>query len=174
MGRLVGDLLTLARADAGQRLELAPVDVGALADEVCRRAASRHTDRTIHCAGPPTVVPADADAVTQLLWILLDNAVGHTEPGGTIWVAVTSHGDGGARLQVVDDGEGIPEGEEQRIFDRFYRGEDSRRRDGAGLGLSIAGWITTAHAGSITASGNERGGATFTVELGGQASSSTS
>jgi two-component system OmpR family sensor kinase len=174
MSRLVNDLLTLARADAGQRPELSAVDVGELADDVCRRAASQHADRRIRCAGTPTVVQADADAVTQLLWILLDNAVAHTEADGNVWVAVTSLADGGARMQVADDGEGIPPGEEQRIFDRFYRGESSRGREGAGLGLSIAGWIASAHAGTISAAGNERGGATFTVELGRPSSGSSS
>ena len=164
MSRLVNDLLTLARADAGQRPTLSSVDVGELADDVCRRASGQHPDRRIHCAGTPTVIQADPDAVTQLLWILLDNAIAHTEASGNVWVAVTSLGGGGARLQVADDGQGIPPGEEQRIFDRFYRA--SRGHEGSGLGLSIAGWIASAHAGAISAAGNDRGGATFTVELG--------
>lgn len=174
MSRLVDDLLTLARADAGRHAELSAVDVGKLADEVCRQAGGQHTDRRFHCAGTPTMIQADADAVTQLLWILLDNAVAHTSEDGNIWVAVTSHGAGCARLQVADDGAGIPAGDEGRIFDRFYRGEASRRRDGAGLGLSIAAWIAQAHAGTVSAANNDSGGATFTVELAGAGPSSTS
>jgi signal transduction histidine kinase len=163
MTRLVDDLLTLARADGGAPLKPSTVDIGALAHEVCRQARTQHPDRTIHCAGTPIVVLGDADALTRLLWILLDNAVKHTAPGGNIWVAVTSRGPDAATLEVADDGEGIPPGEEQRIFARFHQADPARKPGGAGLGLSIAGWIAHAHRGSILAANNDRGGATFTV-----------
>ncbi|HEY2794368.1 MAG TPA: sensor histidine kinase, partial [Micromonosporaceae bacterium] len=68
-------------------------------------------------------------------------------------------------LQVADDGDGIPDGEHERIFERFYQSDPARKRGGAGLGLSIARWIATAHRGTITAAGNALGGATFTVEI---------
>jgi signal transduction histidine kinase len=163
MTRLVDDLLTLARADGGAPLKPSTVDIGALAHDVCRQAGTQHPDRTIHCAGTPVVVLGDADALTRLLWILLDNAVKHTTPGGNIWVAVTSRGPDAATLEVADDGEGIPPGEEQRIFARFHQADPARRQGGAGLGLSIASWIARAHRGSILAANNDRGGATFTV-----------
>jgi len=165
MSRLVGDLMTLARADGGATLAPAPVDVGALAHEVCRQATARHPDRTLHCAGAPVTVRGDADALTQLLWILLDNAVRHTAEGGNIWVSVASRGPHAATLQVADDGEGIPPGAEKRIFDRFYQADPARGSGGAGLGLSIAQWVAQSHRGGITAATNDRGGATFTVAI---------
>ncbi len=169
MSRLVDDLLTLARADEGARpaaASLSTVDFGALAHDVCRKAAAQHPDRHLHCSGAPTALRADPDALTRLLWILLDNAVRHTTAGGNIWVALTAAGPLAATLQVADDGEGIPAGQEQRIFARFHSGDPSRRHGGAGLGLSIAAWIAYAHGGAITAANNERGGATFTVRIG--------
>jgi len=164
MSRLVDDLLTLARADSGQRLRMEPLDLGELAQQVCRQARTVHPDRQVHCAGAPVRVVGDDDALRRLLWILLDNAVGHTADGGTVWVAVTDRG-GRAALQVSDDGPGIAPHLLERIFDRFFRADESRRHGGAGLGLAIARWIVWAHGGEITASNNTRGGASFVAEL---------
>src|SRR2546430_4433531 len=165
MTRLVEDLLTLARADGGAPVKPSTVDIGALAHEICRKARVQHPTRTIHCAGPPTVLRADTDGLTRLLWILLDNAVKHTAEGGSIWVAVTSRGPDAATLEVADDGDGIPPGEEMRIFARFHQADPARKQGGAGLGLSIASWLAHAHRGTISAANNERGGATFTVRI---------
>jgi two-component system, OmpR family, sensor kinase len=165
MSRLVDHLLTLARADAGLRLELVPVDLGELAEDVCRQARTLHPDRDIHNAVTPTPhVAGDRDALAQLLWILVDNAVKFTAPGGNVWVAVTQRGDR-AQLHVDDDGVGIPPGDERRVFARFYRADAVRSGGGAGLGLSIASWIVTAHGGTILAANNARGGASFVAEL---------
>ena len=165
MSRLVDDLLTLARGDGGAPLSPSTVDLGALVHEVCRTAGAQHPDRRLHCSGPPCVLRADADALTRLLWILLDNAVRHTGADGQIWVAVSPTGPGTAMLQVSDDGEGIPPRELSRIFERFHQAEPARLHGGAGLGLSIAAWIAYAHRGSISAANNDRGGAIFTVRL---------
>ena len=89
MSRLVDDLLTLARGDGGAPANPSTVDLDELAHEVCRTATAQHPDRRLHCAGAPSVLRADADALTRLLWILLDNAVRHTGPDGNIWIAVT-------------------------------------------------------------------------------------
>ena len=164
MGRIVADLLTLARADGGQHLRLSTVDLGALAHEVCRQASALHPARELHCAGAPTVICGDIDALTQLLWIMVENAVIHTEDRGSIWIAVTRHGTG-VTLQVADDGTGIDPAEQARVFNRFYRANASRSQGGAGLGLSIAAWITREHGGTITVANNDRGGATFVLEL---------
>jgi two-component system OmpR family sensor kinase len=165
MSRLVASLLTLARADAGQRLSRSPVDLAELAETVCRRGAALYPGRQVHCAVTPTpAVAGDADALAQLLWILLDNAVKHTSEGGNIWVAVTQRGEL-AQVHVSDDGCGIPVGEQGRIFDRFYRADPARSGPGAGLGLSIAQWIANAHGGHILAANNARGGASFAAEL---------
>jgi signal transduction histidine kinase len=165
MSRLVDNLLTLARADAGHRIERGPVDLGDLVEEVCRQARALHPDRQIHCAVTPAPpVLGDRDALAQLLWILLDNAVKYTEANGNVWVAVTQRGDRG-QLHVTDDGSGIPPGDEQRIFARFYRGDAARSGNGAGLGLSIGAWIVGAHGGTILAANNAHGGASFVAEL---------
>lgn len=166
MSRLVENLLVLARADAGQRLRREPVDLGELAEAVSRQAQAQHPDRQVRFARTP--VPAlagDEDALRQLLWILIDNAVKHTSAGGTVWVTVTQRGPS-AQLNVADDGCGIPPGDEQRIFERFFRADAVRGPGGgAGLGLAIAGWIVHQHGGHIMAANNDRGGATFVAEL---------
>ena len=165
MSRLVDDLLTLARADGGARLTRAPLDLGRLAADVCRRHAARHPEHRLLCSGPPVRLDGDADALERLLGVLLDNALRHTPAGGTVWVTVTAPAAGVAVLQVADDGEGIPAGQEERIFDRFHQADPARRRGGAGLGLAIARWIAQQHGGWVTAGATEGGGATFTVTL---------
>jgi two-component system, OmpR family, sensor kinase len=165
MSRLVDNLLTLARADAGQRLPRVPVDLAAVAEEVVRKARTLHGEREIHCtATPAPPIAGDPDALAQLLWIMLDNAVKHTLDGGNIWVAVTQRGNL-AQLHVSDDGCGIPAGDTGRIFERFYRADMARSGPGAGLGLSIAAWIVREHGGHILAANNARGGASFVAEL---------
>jgi two-component system, OmpR family, sensor kinase len=176
MSRLIDNLLTLARADGGVQLNRRPVDLAQLAESVCRQAAAQHPTREIRFAGMPArAVLGDADMLRQLLWIMLDNAVKFTVDGGRIWVAVTQRGVA-VQLTVADDGVGIPPGAELRIFDRFYRADQARSGDGAGLGLAIASWIVRAHGqpagpgtpplpATIVAANNDHGGATFSVEL---------
>lgn len=189
MSRLMDDLLALARADAGQVLRREPVDLEELVSEVVDKARALHPGRTFAAAGVPATIVGDAEALRRLLWILVDNAVAHTGDSGSVWIATTRAGrvgvpggvppgapGGGARpaggpaadrvvVQVSDDGTGIPPGLHARVFDRFFRADESRRRGGAGLGLSIAAWIAAASGGRIQARDNDRGGATFVVEL---------
>jgi signal transduction histidine kinase len=165
MTRLIENLLTLARADGGVRLRQEPVDLTTLAESVCRQATALHGEREISVAGTPArPVAGDEDLLRQLVWILVDNAVKYTSPGGRVWLAVTQRGPG-VLLTVADDGVGLPAGAEQKIFDRFYRADPSRSGAGAGLGLAIAAWIVREHGGTIIAANNDRGGATFSVEL---------
>jgi two-component system, OmpR family, sensor kinase len=165
MSRLIDNLLTLARADGGVRLHHELVNLSELAESVCRQAAAQHTDREITFAGTPAPpVSGDDDSLRQLLWILLDNAVKFSGAGGRIWVAVTQHAQR-VQLTVADDGVGIPRGAEARIFERFHRADPARSGTGAGLGLAIAAWIVQQHYGTIVAASNDRGGATFSVDL---------
>jgi len=165
MSRLIENLLTLARADGGVQLRRGAVDMAAVAESVCRQAAALHPTRGIRFAGTPArAVLGDDDMLCQLVWILLDNAVKFTVDGGQIWMAVTQRGLV-VQLTVADDGIGVPVGAEQRIFDRFYRADQARSGAGAGLGLAIAAWIVREHSGAIVAANNDRGGATFSVEL---------
>jgi signal transduction histidine kinase len=169
MSRLVQDLLLLARADAGQRLERTPLDLAPLVAEVGRQAQQVHATRRIVVEGPSgviaVVVVGNADALKQLLWILIDNAARVTRDGGCIRLGLELVLDGTAELRVADDGPGIAAADLERIFDRFYQADSSRSATGAGLGLSIARWIAAEHAGRITAQNAAAGGAVFVVEL---------
>jgi signal transduction histidine kinase len=162
MARLVERLLVLARADAGLRLELAPVELGGLVQEVCRQAAARYPRLGLHDRVAMAWVGGDSDTLRQLLWILLDNAARHARTSAA--VALTATG-GWARLSVADDGPGIRAEDRERVFQRFYRADRSRSGGGAGLGLAIARWITDQHGGRILAANGEDGGAVFYVDI---------
>jgi len=165
MSRLVENLLTLAQADAGQRLRLARLNLQPVVEEVIRQASAVHPDRQFSTLGlSDATINGDRDALTQLLWILLDNAVKFTRDGGCIAVSL-SNSDRRAELVLADDGSGIPDGDLERIFERFYRADSSRSGKGAGLGLSIARWIVEQHGGTITARNNPGPGATFIITL---------
>lgn len=170
MIRLVGSLLTLARADAGQiPIAREDVDLGRLVagavEQVRPLAAARGVGLEAG-PGPAVRLRADEDLLLQLLLNLLDNAVKHTPPGGSVtarWAAA----DGWAEVRVSDTGPGIAAEHLPHIFDRFYRVDPARTRadGGAGLGLSICRWIAEAHGGSIEAESEPGKGATFTLRL---------
>lgn len=168
--RLVGSLLTLARADAGQ-LPLArdAVDVAELvagAAEGVRPAARQGDVAVAVVPGPAVALHADEDLLLQLLLNLLDNAIKHTPPGGQVRVTWRVRA-GQLALAVGDTGPGIAPEHLPRIFDRFYRADPARGRagGGAGLGLAIGRWIAEAHGGSLTAASTPGAGALFTVRL---------
>ncbi len=166
MSRLVSELLTLARADAGQHLDRVHLDLLPIVQEVSRQAQKLHPSRHLQLENglPAAHLNGNADALKQLLWILLDNAVRHTQDGGQIWLRIDSRG-GRAELSVADDGTGFPEGDLERIFERFYRADSARSGDGTGLGLAIARWIVHEHEGEVSARNNPVRGATFRVDL---------
>jgi signal transduction histidine kinase len=164
MGRLVGDLLTLARADAGQQLQFEPLDAAALVEDVVRQARRTYPTREFSAWTEHAVVNGDAEALTRLLWILIDNAAKYTAERGHIDVHLSCREEG-PELVVSDDGVGIPAGDFERIFDRFYRSDAARSGDGAGLGLAIARTIAAQHGGAIQARNRVGGGAVFSVRL---------
>jgi two-component system OmpR family sensor kinase len=165
MSRLVEHLLTLAQADAGQHLALAPLSLRPLIDSVCRQAQAIHGDRHFNNVGlTGATIAGDADAIIQLLWILVDNAVKFTKPGGSVEVGLREH-DSTVLLTVADDGVGISGDDLERIFERFYQADPARSNKGAGLGLSIARWIVEEHHGTISVRNNSGAGCTFTVSL---------
>jgi len=156
---------TLARADAGYHLEKVPVDLEPIAQEVSRQAQTLQPSRRVELQdGMPAVIDGNADALKQLLWILVDNAMKHTPDGGKIRVMLDT-ADGTARLAVADDGPGIPDDDLERIFERFYQADQARSGEGTGLGLAIARWIAQEHGGRVIAGNNPGGGAIFTVQL---------
>jgi signal transduction histidine kinase len=144
-GRLVDDLLVLARLDAGIELRREPVDLLELArTEVERvRLLAPHVD--VALAGDPEVVPGDAPRLAQVLANLLDNARRHT--AGRIEVRVRAPG----IVTVSDDGAGVAPADRERIFERLVRLDEARSADdgGAGLGLAIARGIARAHGGDL-------------------------
>ncbi|MGQ0670754.1 MAG: HAMP domain-containing sensor histidine kinase [Actinomycetota bacterium] len=160
MSRLVEGRLALVRADAGRPVEPVPVDVGLLASDVARK--TRRGDRAVRVSlDGVAVVAGDGDALTRLLRILVDNALKHGR--GDVDLSVAAR-DGCAIVSVADRGPGVPDGDLERIFDRFYRG-GATGDDGVGLGLAIARSIAEAHGGSIRASNRPEGGAVLTVEV---------
>ena len=166
MTRLVADLLVLARADAGVQLRLTPVDldgivVGALTS--ARRLPGGQRLKAL--ALEPLRVLGDADRLTQLVVILVDNALKHTPAPGSVSVSLVREASG-ARLEVRDTGPGIAADDLERVFERFYRADPARGRDpgGTGLGLSIARWIAEQHHAEIRLVSGP-GGTTATVRL---------
>ena len=111
-------------------------------------------------------MPGDADQLRQVLVILLDNAVRYSAEGGRIHVQARANGSN-ALVTVHDTGIGIPADQLERIFERFYRGDEARNRQsgGAGLGLAIAQELVNRHHGKLTVESTEGAGSTFTVQL---------
>ncbi|HET9017819.1 MAG TPA: ATP-binding protein [Thermomicrobiaceae bacterium] len=167
MGRLVRDLLTLARADVGWRAEMGQVHLDQVVADAARVAQPLAGDHQfeVQVDGEVDVV-GNPDQLKQLLLILLDNAFTYTPPGGRIELSVRELGVE-AEIAVRDNGPGIPPEQLPRVFDRFYRGDVARTHGnlGAGLGLAIARWIVDCHRGSIRAESAPGEGTTVIVRL---------
>jgi two-component system OmpR family sensor kinase len=163
MARFVEDLLLLAKAEQGDFLQLAPLDLDVLTEELYAKARAL-ADRDWRLAGSGTGrLTADRQRITQAVMQLAQNAAEHTQPGERIALG-SAISDGQVRLWVADSGPGIPMQEREQIFRRFHRAGDGRRRsDGAGLGLSIVRAIAEAHGGRIELDTREGAGATFTL-----------
>ena len=145
--RLVNDLLLLARADAGRSLARAPVDIAPLLEEACRQAHLLDPERQIIEEFPPQLtIAGDRDAVKQVLLIVLDNSLKHST--GEIKLTAARSG-GWCEVRIQDFGEGIAPEKLERVFDRFYRGEDAATLPGFGLGLPIARALTTGQGAEI-------------------------
>jgi two-component system OmpR family sensor kinase len=168
MGGLVEDLLTLIKADAEQPRELEPVDLAQLLVGVVDDAAVIDDSRTWRLVGAarPTMVAGDRLRLHQLFANLLSNVRTHTPSGTTATVSVLP-GQDEVAVTVTDDGPGVRPDELPRLFDRFYRADESRSREngGSGLGLSIVAAIVRSHGGRILASHAPNGGLTMTVVL---------
>jgi len=167
MSRLVDDLLTLARADAGRQLQVAPVVLPPLLDDLARQARLLLPERTINYApAVNTRVPvlANRDALKQIVLILLDNALKHTPPHATIELSTTVEA-GQVAIAVRDTGPGLPADVRAHLFERFYRADVARSRGGTGLGLAIARALTEAQGGTIVAESVQGQGSIFTVRL---------
>jgi signal transduction histidine kinase len=161
-GRLVDDLLAMARIDRGLELQRHPVDLVGLLDSQVERLRVVAPAVTIHVTGTAPPVPADPERITQVLTNLLDNARRAMDGQGRIDVTVAEEvaEDGSwVVVDVRDDGPGIPADALERVFDRFVRLDQSRTgsRGGTGLGLPIARGIARAHGGDLVALPAARG-----------------
>ncbi len=166
MSALVGDLLLLTR-DKTQSLQRLHVDISSLcSDEVSRFNLGTGQATIESQIEPGLVVIGDEERLRQMLKNLLENAVNYTPPSGEVRLNLSSDGDV-VRLEVQDTGIGIAEGDLERVFDRFYRGDAARAMhgDGVGLGLAIVKYIVEGHGGTISAGRTPGGGATFSVVL---------
>ncbi|MEO8291742.1 MAG: HAMP domain-containing sensor histidine kinase [Actinomycetota bacterium] len=168
MGVLVEDLLLLARMDEGMTVSRTSFDLAALAARAVEDArAADPTGGKISLTAPaPVPVEADEDRLKQVLDNLLANARAHTPPGTPVAVRVAGH-EGTAVLEVADEGPGVPPEDRTRVFERFYRADESRSRSGgggAGLGLAIAAEIARAHGGTLELVPTDVG-ATFRLTL---------
>jgi heavy metal sensor kinase len=169
LARLTESLLVLARADAGHKMTLEEIDLQHLVAEVGASAAPRARAAGIHLAvhlGDCPLILGDETWLTQLLLNLLDNALRHTPSGGRVALTLSAEWKG-AVVRVQDTGEGIAPEHLPRLFERFYRADQSRARStgGAGLGLAICQWIARAHGGDLTIQSRQGVGTTATVRL---------
>nr|WP_198428388.1 ATP-binding protein [Nocardia bovistercoris] len=164
MRRLTQDLLLLARADEHD-LRIHPVDTDL--DDILTTEIRRlrgHTTLTVTTAVQPVRISGDPDQIQRVVLNLLDNAARYAD--STVEVRL-ARDDGTARLEIGDDGPGIPDDERERVFDRFYRIQHDRSRHtgGTGLGLAIVAEIVTAHHGSVHIERSSAGGALVVIEL---------
>jgi len=168
MGRLVDDLLLLARLDAGRALADEPVDLTRLALEATNdaRVAGPGHQWILDLPSQPVTIRGDEHRLHQVLANLLANARTHTPPASTVTIKLESGQDGLATMTVTDDGPGIPAELQPTIFERFVRGDTARTHAGGntGLGLAIVHGIVTAHHGRVTLA-SQPGRTTFTVQL---------
>jgi heavy metal sensor kinase len=172
MSHIVEDLLTLSRADMGElTMEREEIELSALAREVwqdLQLLAKKKRIQLKFMDNGVTRVEGDPLFLRQLILNLTENGLKYTPPGGEVTMRVKGDREQGmVRLLVTDTGEGIPQKDLKRIFDRFYRVDRARSREtgGTGLGLSICQWIAQAHDGRIAVESTVGKGSTFTVTL---------
>ncbi len=155
LGRLVQQLLDLSRLESGALpLDRRVFDVEPMIEHALRESRLHTGVNFAIDMLPPRGfgLEADAERLHQVIANLVENAVRHSPPGGTVLVRACATS-AGARLEVVDEGPGIPERDAMRVFERFYRADSARSSGsgGAGLGLAIARWIVELHGGEIHA-----------------------
>ncbi len=167
MGVLVDDLLLLARLDQGRPLEREAVDLSRVAADAVDDARAVDPSRPITLEAPPrTTVRGDDVRLRQVVGNLMTNAHQHTPPGTPVHVRVATS-NGSAILEVADRGPGLTAEQAAHVFERFYRGEESRTRaqGGTGLGLAIVAAIAEAHGGKAAVDTEPGHGARFRIEL---------
>ena len=172
LGRLVEQLLDLSRLESGTvPLELQPFAVRPMLEQTVREsslAPERGGRVEVRLAVEPTdlVIVGDPERVHQVIANVVQNALSHSPPDGTVDVVARANGEG-VLIEVSDEGPGIPTEDAGRVFERFYRSDHARasRDGGTGLGLAIAKWIVDMHGGEIRAEAREPRGCRMVVTL---------
>ena len=171
LSQIVDDLLLMARADTDRLpLKLEALRLDELAEHQVEAFTPRAEEAGIRLevqASSPATITGDERWLHQLMANLLDNALKYTPRGGIVRLGVDPH-DEGIDLFVEDTGPGIPEGDLERVFERFYRCDSARSHataPGSGLGLAIASWIVQAHQATIRATNRPEGGTRFEVRF---------
>jgi len=170
--RIVDDLFLLARGDAAAYpVNPRPFDLSEVVHDLVAQTGRFTKGRSVVAlADQPLPMVGDEDLVRRAIRNLLDNAVRYGKPNGTVRVRAARDG-AGFRVLVEDDGPGIPEDEQSRIFDRFFRGRGATgglhtdAGSGAGLGLAIASWIARMHGGELALVRSDPSGTTFALRL---------
>jgi signal transduction histidine kinase len=158
---LIDDLFELSRIEAGEiSWTMHQVELRELIDDtVTAMRAPAEARGVVLAAELPShevVARANAEKVQRVLFNLIQNAIRHTPADGSVTVRARTAPDG-VEIEVADDGEGISEADGERVFEAFYRGDDARSEDGAGLGLAISRAIVEAHGGRIWLDGSAPG-----------------
>lgn len=170
MSHIIDDLLTLAKADAGQiTVQREAVQLDAIVRDLYEDAMVLAAPKAIAVeltVAEPAVVAGDAARLRQLFRILLTNAVQYSDAGGRIRITCQRR-DKRVLASIEDTGIGIPPESLDKIFRRFYRVDQARTRvkGGSGLGLSLAKWIAESHGGTITVTSEQGNGSKFTVQF---------
>jgi len=172
MSSLVESLLALARLDENAKLQIEEVDLFEVTEKVVQNVSAGFpktkisiTDLANKPLNKSVAAKFDEPSIIQVLTNLLTNACNFAGEK-PIQIAIGNR-DGSTLIKVIDHGEGIPKQLRAKVFERFYRSDNSRNRDtgGSGLGLAIAKGIVEAHKGKITAEETSGGGATFRISL---------
>jgi len=166
MGALVEDLLLLARLDQSRQMEFKPVDLAHVIEETVASATAAGPLHPITVEMPAELYTlGDSDRIYQVFTNLLANARVHTPDGTAITIIARAENDG-VYVSVADNGPGLSEKDQKRIFERFFRADPSRQRngsEGSGLGLSIVDAVMAAHGGKVGVTSKPGQGTAFTL-----------
>jgi two-component system, OmpR family, sensor histidine kinase MprB len=159
LSTLIGDVIELARGDL-PITEADDVRLDRVVAECLTRARRDFPDVRFESSFTPVVVEGVPERLARAIRNLVDNAAHHSAAGGLVEVIVDPHG-----VRVRDHGTGIDPGDLPYVFDRFFRGANSRQRQGSGLGLAIVRQVAVQHGGSVSAANAPDGGAEFTLRI---------
>jgi len=166
---MINTMLMISKTESGvDKLSPEEVDIAGLVRDACELFTPVAEDKrvSLNCHVPEkNTLLGDKQMIQRMLSNVLDNAVKYTPPGGKVEVSVSEDEKPDIVVSVKDTGTGIPQSDLPRIFERFYRGDQSRSQAGTGLGLSLARAIARAHGGEISAVSGPNQGSTFTITL---------